>query len=70
MFWHGKQMYRRLSDEAREAGLASGDADQHPVTEADLASACLQEPSVTTWHPRTSCPHPGSHGLERLRGGW
>jgi len=37
VFWHGKQMYRRLSDEAREAGLASGDADQHPVTEADLA---------------------------------
>ena len=37
MFWHGKQMYRRLSDEVREAGLAQGDADEPPVTEADLA---------------------------------
>ncbi len=37
MFWHGKQMYRRLSEEVREAGLASGDPDQHLVTELDLA---------------------------------
>ena len=30
MFWHGKQMYRRLSDEVLSAGLAAGDADPWP----------------------------------------
>jgi hypothetical protein len=24
MFWHGRQMYRRLSEEVRAAGLAAG----------------------------------------------
>jgi hypothetical protein len=37
MFWHGNQMYRRLSDEVREAGLAVGGADPQPVTEDELA---------------------------------
>lgn len=36
MFWHGKQMYRRLSEEVRAAGLP-GSADAQPVTEDDLA---------------------------------
>jgi len=37
MFWHGNQMYRRLSDEVREAGLAVGGDDPQPVTEDELA---------------------------------
>jgi hypothetical protein len=37
MLWHGKQMYRRLSDEVRTAGLAAGRADPRPVTEEDIA---------------------------------
>jgi hypothetical protein len=37
MFWHGNQMYRRLSDEVRGAGLAVGGADPQPVTEDELA---------------------------------
>ena len=37
MLWHGAQMFRRLSDEARSAGLASGGADPQPVTEEELA---------------------------------
>ena len=37
MFWHGKQMYRRLSDEVRSAGLAAGGADPRPVAEEDIA---------------------------------
>ncbi len=32
MFWHGKQMYRRLSEEVRAARLAAGDAVPQPVT--------------------------------------
>ena len=36
MFWHGKQMYRRLSEEVLAAGLTGG-ADARPVTEDDLA---------------------------------
>jgi hypothetical protein len=37
MFWHGRQMYRRLSEEVRAAGLAAGGADPQPVTEEELA---------------------------------
>ena len=37
MLWHGAQMFRRLSDEARSAHLASGGADPQPVTEEELA---------------------------------
>jgi len=37
MFWHGKQMYRRLSDEVLSAGLAADGADSRPVTEEDIA---------------------------------
>jgi len=37
MFWHGKQMYRRLSEEVRAAGLAVGGADSQPVTAEELA---------------------------------
>lgn len=37
MFWHGKQMYRRLSEEVCAAGLAEGGADSQPVTQEDLA---------------------------------
>jgi len=37
MFWHGRQMYRRLSDEVCGARLAAGPADPQPVTQEDLA---------------------------------
>jgi hypothetical protein len=37
MFWHGKQMYRRLSEEVHAAGLSEEGADPRPVTEEDLA---------------------------------
>jgi hypothetical protein len=37
MFWHGRQMYRRLSEEVCAAELGTGGADQQPVTEEDLA---------------------------------
>jgi len=37
VFWHGRQMYRRLSEEVRAAGLAAGGGDPQPVTEGDLA---------------------------------
>jgi hypothetical protein len=37
MFWHGRQMYRRLSEEVRAAGLAAGGGDSQPVSEEDLA---------------------------------
>jgi hypothetical protein len=37
MFWHGRQMYRRLSEEVCAAGVATGGADAQPVTEGDLA---------------------------------
>jgi hypothetical protein len=38
VFWHGEQMYRRLSDEVRAAGLAAPGVDPAPVGEADLAA--------------------------------
>jgi len=37
MFWHGNQMYRRLSEEVCAAGVGAGGADSPPVTEEDLA---------------------------------
>lgn len=37
MFWHGRQMYRRLSEEVGAAGLPIGGADSQPVTEEELA---------------------------------
>ena len=37
MFWHGKQMYGRLSDEVLSAGLAAGGADPRPVTDEDIS---------------------------------
>jgi hypothetical protein len=37
MFWHGRQMYRRLSEEVRAAGLAAGRADPQLVTKEDLS---------------------------------
>lgn len=37
LFWHGRQMYRRLSEEVHAAGLAAGGLDPQLVTEADLA---------------------------------
>jgi hypothetical protein len=37
MFWHGRQMYRRLSEEVRAAGLSAVGADPQPVTGEDLS---------------------------------
>jgi hypothetical protein len=37
MFWHGKQMYRRLSEDVCAAGVAAGSVDAQLVTEQDLA---------------------------------
>jgi len=37
MFWHGRQMYRRLSEEVCAAGVGKGGVDPQLVTEADLA---------------------------------
>ena len=37
MFWHGRQMYRRLSEDVCAAGVAAGDTDSQPVTEQDVA---------------------------------
>lgn len=37
MFWHGRQMYRRLSDEVCAAGLAGGGVEAQPVTQEELA---------------------------------
>ena len=37
MFWHGRQMYRRLSEDACAAGVQTADAEPQPVTEQDLA---------------------------------
>ena len=57
MFWHGKQMYRRLSDEVLSAGLAAGDADPRPVTDEDIAGL----PSTVRRYLRAMgvvhCPH-------------
>ncbi len=36
MFWHGRQMYRRLSEDVCAAGLAAGGVDDRLVTEQDL----------------------------------
>ena len=38
MFWHGRQMYRRLSEEVCAAGVAAEGDDPSPVTDDDLAS--------------------------------
>src|SRR5664280_3022750 len=38
MFWHGRQMYRRLSEEVCAAGVGVGGADPSVVTENDLAA--------------------------------
>lgn len=38
MFWHGRQMYGRLSDEVCAAGLAAGGVDPQPVTPEELAA--------------------------------
>ena len=38
MFWHGRQMYRRLSEEVCAAGVGVGGADPSVVTEKDLAA--------------------------------
>lgn len=48
MFWHGKQMYRRLSEEVHAAGLPAGGADSLPVTEENLAGL----PSTVRWYMR------------------
>jgi hypothetical protein len=37
VFWHGRQMYRRLSEEVGAAGLAMGDGDPQPVTAEEIA---------------------------------
>lgn len=37
MFWRGKQMYRRLSEEVCAAGVAAGEDDPQLVTEEDLS---------------------------------
>jgi len=37
VFWHGRQMYRRLSEEVCAAGVPAGGADLQPVTEEDCA---------------------------------
>ena len=37
MFWHGKQMYRRLSEDVCAAGVPASGADETVVTEQDLA---------------------------------
>ena len=37
MFWHGRQMYRRLSEEVCAAGVGKGGVDPQLVTEGDLA---------------------------------
>jgi hypothetical protein len=36
MFWHGKQMYRRLSEEVCAAGVGVEDSETQMVTERDL----------------------------------
>jgi hypothetical protein len=36
MFWHGKRMYRRLSEDVCAAGVGAGDAKAPAVTEQDL----------------------------------
>jgi hypothetical protein len=38
MFWHGKQMYRRLSEDVCAAGVGAGEADPPLVTDQDLAA--------------------------------
>jgi hypothetical protein len=37
MFWHGRQMYRRLSKEVAAGGLPTGDVNPQPVTEDEIA---------------------------------
>ena len=37
MFWHGQQMYRRLTAEVSDARLLLGGGDTRPVAEKDLA---------------------------------
>lgn len=37
MFWHGRQMYRRLSEDVCAAGVGTAEAESQPVTEQDLA---------------------------------
>ncbi len=37
MFWHGRQMYRRLAAEVGAAGLVAGGDDHRPVTEDQIA---------------------------------
>ena len=37
MFWHGKQMYRRLSEDVCAAGVGKGDVEPQPVTAQDIA---------------------------------
>ena len=37
MFWHGKQMYRRLSEDVCAAGVGVGEPEPAPVTEQDIA---------------------------------
>jgi hypothetical protein len=37
MFWHGRQMYRRLSEDVCAAGVGVGEAEPAPVTEQEIA---------------------------------
>jgi hypothetical protein len=37
MFWHGRQMYRRLSEDVCAAGVGVGEDETAPVTEQDIA---------------------------------
>jgi hypothetical protein len=37
MFWDGRKMYRRLSEDVCAAGVGSGEADPRPVTAEDVA---------------------------------
>ena len=37
MFWHGRQMYRRLSEDVCAAGVGPGGAESRPVSPDDLA---------------------------------
>jgi hypothetical protein len=73
VFWHGKQMYRRLSEDVCAAGVGLGDPEPPPVTEQDLvglpatvarylrAMGVVNQPRVWSFQAHIT-------GLFRLRG--
>jgi hypothetical protein len=73
MFWRGRQMYRRLSEEVCAAGVGTGGVDPRPVTEGDLAGLpatvqrCLRAMGVMN-RPRDWSFQAHITGRFRLRG--